>query len=122
MTKLLIVTSITLSGLLVSSHSHLCDDHTTAGDVETILCCSVPHDHPAIPVVPSEQFVDGDALAHDCLLCRLLAQFQVDIPAVERHSLEEFSVLERLSATPVFLKEVHFGQSGRAPPIRRGFC
>lgn len=106
----------------MSSHSHRCDDHSTAGDAETTHCCSVSHEHPAIPVVPSEQLVDGDALAHDCLLCRLLAQFEVDIPTVESQSLEDFSVFERLSVTPVFVKEVHFRQSGRAPPMLSRFC
>jgi len=122
MTKLLIVTSITLSGLLVSSHSHPCGDHTAAGDAETGDCCSVPHEHQSNSLMPVQQFVDGAALDHDCVLCRLLAQFQIDIPAVDRHSPEDLSVSEIISVSPVFLKEVYFRQSGRAPPMLLGFC
>ncbi|MCP4478883.1 MAG: hypothetical protein GY818_12400 [Planctomycetaceae bacterium] len=124
MTKLLIVTSITLSGLLVSSHSHVCGVHTAAGDAETSDCCSVPHEHEpqSNSLTPVQQFVDGVALDHDCALCRLLAQFQIDIPAVDRHSLEDLIVSESISVSPVFLKEICFRQSGRAPPMLSGFC
>lgn len=120
--KLLVVTSITLSGLLVSSHSHHCDDHNTAGRIEAESCCSVSHEHPSIPLAPSDPSVDGFALDHDCVLCRLLAQFQVDAPTVNQPTLENLSVLESFSVASVFLEAVHFRQSGRAPPMTRRIC
>lgn len=120
--KLLVVTSITLSGLLVSSHSHRCDAHVLEGNAKAESCCLVPPKHPPIPMTSSDQFVGGSALDQDCVLCRLLAQFQVDAPAVNQLSLKNLSVLESISVASVFLEAVHFRQAGRAPPRLSRFC
>jgi hypothetical protein len=122
MIKVLIVTSITLSGLVVSTHSHRCDEHASADEAEPHSCCGFSHEHPVIPEIPGERVESGDLLDHECVLCRLLAQFQVDVPTVDRPLVGDVSVSENISSIPVFLKEVYFRQSGRAPPIFRSFC
>ncbi|MDA7870673.1 hypothetical protein N9B04_01345 [bacterium] len=121
MIKVLIVTSITLSGLVMSTHTHRCGEHALA-ESETHICCGLPHEHPSNQSHSGERIGAVDVLDHECVLCRLLAQFQVDVPTVDRLLVGDVSVSESVSVIPVFLKEVHFRQSGRAPPISRSFC